>query len=152
MYFGDTNLFLAWSDDLIHWSPVLEKGDLKPVLTPRPGMFDSRLVESGPYALMTAKGILLIYNGMNLDEGGDPNLSKGAYCGGQALFDLSDPSKEIGRLADNFIKPEKPYETEGQVNQVCFLEGMVYFQGRWLLYYGTADSKIAVAVSGTSIQ
>lgn len=28
---------------------------------------------------------------------------------------------------------------------MCFLEGMVFFKGKWFLYYGTADSKIAVA-------
>jgi predicted GH43/DUF377 family glycosyl hydrolase len=149
MYFGDTNLFMAWSEDLIHWTPVLENGNLKAVLTPRSKMFDSRLVESGPYALITRKGILLIYNGMNLDSGGDPNLPPGAYCGGQALFDLKDPTKLVNRLDQYFIKPDRPYELTGQVNQVCFLEGLVYFKSRWFLYYGTADSKIAVAVSST---
>ena len=66
MYFGDTDLFIASSDDLIHWTPVEENGGLKPVLKPRPGYFDSRLVESGPYALLTERGIVLIYNSMNL--------------------------------------------------------------------------------------
>jgi predicted GH43/DUF377 family glycosyl hydrolase len=32
------------------------------------------------------------------------------------------------------------------VNNVCFVEGLVFFRNQWLLYYGTADSKIAVAV------
>jgi hypothetical protein len=32
-----------------------------------------------------------------------------------------------------------------QVGNVVFIEGLVFFKGRWLLYYGTADSKIAVA-------
>jgi beta-1,2-mannosidase len=146
MYFGDTNLFMASSDDLIHWTPVEENNALKPVLTPRPKMFDSRLVESGPYALVTDKGILLLYNGMNLDEGGDPKLAKGAYCSGQALFDVNDPTKLIGRLEEHFMMPDKPYELNGQVNQVCFIEGMVPFKGKWYLYYGTADSKIAAAI------
>jgi predicted GH43/DUF377 family glycosyl hydrolase len=52
----------------------------------------------------------------------------------------------IARLEENFIKPDKPYEIQGQVNQVCFLEGMAFFKDKWYLYYGTADSKIAVAV------
>ncbi len=151
MYFGDTNLFLAWSEDLFHWTTVEENNDLKPVLRPMPKRFDSRLVESGPYALITEKGILLIYNGMNLDSGGDPNLPPGAYCGGQALFDLKDPSKLINRLDQYFIKPDRPYEISGQINQVCFLEGLVYFKGQWFLYYGTADSKIAVAVSNSTL-
>jgi predicted GH43/DUF377 family glycosyl hydrolase len=146
MYFGDTDLFMATSEDLIHWQPVLENGKLKSVLKPRPGYFDSRLVESGPYALLTENGILLLYNGMNLDEGGDPEIAKGAYCSGQALFDANDPSKLINRLEKNFLRPDQPYEIQGQVNQVCFIEGMVPYKNKWFLYYGTADSKIGVAV------
>lgn len=150
MYFGDTDLFMATSDDLIHWTPLLKGDSLQSVLKPRPKMFDSRLVESGPYALITKDGILLMYNGMNLDEGGDPALPKGAYCSGQALFDLQDPSKLIDRTANYFLKPDKEYEITGQVNQVCFIEGLVPFKGKWFLYYGTADSKIAVAVMDPS--
>jgi predicted GH43/DUF377 family glycosyl hydrolase len=146
MYFGDTDLFMATSTDLITWEPIEENGKLKSVLKPRPGYFDSRLVESGPYALLTGNGILLPYNGMNLDTGGDPKLSAGAYCAGQALFGSNDPTRLIDRTENYFLAPDKPYEIEGQVNQVCFIEGMVPFDGKWFLYYGTADSRIAVAV------
>lgn len=146
MYFGDTDLFMATSTDLIHWNPVEENEKLKSVLKPRKGYFDSRLVESGPFALLTDKGILLIYNGMNLDNGGDPSLAQGAYCSGQALFDRNHPTQLIDRLEKNFLMPDKPYEISGQINQVCFVEGMVPFNGKWFLYYGTADSKIGVAV------
>jgi beta-1,2-mannosidase len=146
MYFGDTDLFMASSEDLIHWSPVEENGKLKSVLRPRAGQFDSRLVESGPFAMLTDKGILMIYNSMNLDSGGDSTIAKGAYCAGQALFDANDATQLIGRLEQNFLAPDKPYEVTGQVNQVCFVEGLVHFNDKWFLYYGTADSKIAVAV------
>lgn len=147
MYFGDTDLFLATSEDLIHWQPVEENNTIKSVLHPRKGYFDSRLVESGPYALLTEKGIVLLYNGMNLDRGGDSTLAKGAYCAGQALFDANDPTKLLDRLEKNFLRPDQPYEISGQINQVCFVEGLVPFRGKWFLYFGTADSKIAVAVS-----
>lgn len=146
MYFGDTDLFMATSEDLVHWNPVEENGKLTSVLKPRKGYFDSRLVESGPYALLTGRGILLIYNGMNLDIGGDSTLARGAYSLGQALFDKNDPTTTIARLEKNFMHPDKPYELSGQISQVCFAEGLVYFKNRWFLYYGTADSKIAVAV------
>jgi|TARA_R110002096_G_scaffold50108_3_gene131867 predicted GH43/DUF377 family glycosyl hydrolase len=148
MYFGDTDLFLAYSDDLINWSPLLEEGNLKSVLKPRPGYFDSRLVESGPYALLREEGILLLYNGMNLgeNENRDTTLAPGAYSAGQALFAKDNPGILIDRSETYFLTPEKPYETEGQVNLVCFIEGMVPYNGKWFLYYGTADSKIAVAV------
>ena len=50
-----------------------------------------------------------------------------------------------------FMKPDKPYEISGQVNHVCFVEGLVKFKNKWFLYYGTADSKIAVAVRGCTM-
>jgi predicted GH43/DUF377 family glycosyl hydrolase len=146
MYWGDTDLFLATSEDLIHWKPVEADGKLLSVLKPRPGYFDSRLVESGPFALLTERGIVLPYNGMNLDSGGDTTLAKGAYCSGQALFASEDPTKLTNRLEKNFLRPDQPYEINGQVNQVCFIEGMVWFKEHWYLYYGTADSKIGVAI------
>lgn len=151
MYFGDTDLFMATSDDLLHWTPLEENDTLKSVLKPRPNYFDSRLVESGPFALITDKGIVLIYNGMNLDTGGNPLYASGAYCAGQALFDPESPSEVLGRLEAPFMIPDRDYETRGQINQVCFLEGMVPFRGKWFLYYGTADSKIAVAVNDDSL-
>ncbi len=146
MYWGDTDLFLATSNDLIHWSPVEEGGKPKSILRPRPGYFDSRLVESGPFALFGENGILLIYNGMNQDTDGDPDIAAGAYSAGQVLFDKDDPSRLVGRLEKNFLSPDRPYEITGQVNQVCFVEGMVHFKNHWYLYYGTADSKIGVAI------
>ncbi len=148
MYFGDTDLFMATSDDLIHWD-VAENEESKKmisVLHPRAGYFDSRLVEPGPYALLRENGILLIYNGSNASNYNDPDLPKFTYAAGQALFDKEKPFKLISRMEDNFIHPDKPYEKTGEVNEVCFIEGLVYFRDQWLLYYGTADSKIAVAI------
>ena len=119
---------------------------LKIVVAPRSGHWDSQLVESGPPAMITKDGILLIYNGMNRRSDGDSSLPEGMYGGGQVLLNKNDPTKVVRRLDHNFIRPDKPYEITGQVGQVCFLEGVADFKGRWLLYYGTADSRIAVAV------
>ena len=147
MYWGDSGIWAATSDDLIHWTPVMDMDGirLKTVVAPRLGHWDSKLVESGPPAMITKDGILLIYNGMNQRSVGDSSLPEGMYGGGQVLLDSTDPTRVMQRLEHNFIRPDKPYEITGQVNQVCFLEGLAAFGGRWLLYYGTADSKIAVA-------
>lgn len=149
MYFGDTNLFMATSDDLINWevSENAESGKMISVLHPRMGYFDSRLVEPGPYALVKDEGILLIYNGSNAANFNDPALPKFTYAAGQALFDKDQPYKLIDRTENYFIHPDKDYEKVGEVNEVCFVEGLVYYKERWFLYYGTADSKIAVAVA-----
>ena len=148
MYFGDTSIFMAYSEDLIHWE-VAENAESKKmisVLHPRMGYFDSRLVEPGPYALITDDGILLIYNGSNAENFNDTNLPKYTYAAGQALFDKTAPYKLIDRTDNYFIHPDKDYEKVGEVNEVCFVEGLVYFKDQWFLYYGTADSKIAVAI------
>lgn len=146
MYWGDTDLFLATSTDMINWKPVEgRKKMLTSVLRPRPGYFDSQLVEPGPFALLTPKGILLIYNSANNAETGDKSLPHMTYAAGQVLFDAEKPDKVIARAGSHFLHPDRPYEITGQVNNVCFVEGLVWFKGRWLLYYGTADSKIAVA-------
>lgn len=147
MYFGDTNLFMATSDNLIDWEVAEneESGQRISVLHPRMGYFDSRLVEPGPYALVKDEGILLIYNASNAANFNDPKLPKFTYAAGQALFDKEAPFKLIGRTESHFIYPDKDYEKVGEVNEVCFVEGLVYYKQKWFLYYGTADSKIAVA-------
>jgi predicted GH43/DUF377 family glycosyl hydrolase len=148
MYFGDTDLFIATSDDLIHWE-IAENAESKKmisVLHARMGYFDSRLVEPGPYALIRDEGILLIYNGSNAANFNDSTLPKFTYSAGQALFDKNGPYKLIARTDSSFIRPDKPYEKIGEVNEVCFVEGLVHYKNKWFLYYGTADSKIAVAV------
>ena len=149
MYFGDIDLFMASSTDLIHWDVLIneESGKMISVLHPRAGYFDSRLVEPGPYALLKDEGILLIYNSSNAANYNDPNLPKFTYAAAQALFDKSQPYKLLYRTESYFIYPDKDYEKIGEVNEVCFVEGLVFFKDQWFLYYGTADSKIAVAVA-----
>ena len=150
MYFGDTDLFMAYSTNLIDWT-VLENAEnnkMVSVLHPRPGYFDSRLVEPGPYALWTKDGINLIYNASNAANNNDPNLPQFTYAAGQALFSATKPYQLIDRTKGYFIYPDKDYEKIGEVNEVCFVEGMVFFKDKWFLYYGTADSKLGVAIAG----
>jgi len=147
MYWGDTNIFLASSDDLIHWTPIeTNEKKLRTIFGPRNGKFDSDLVEPGPPAMLTDSGIVLIYNSRNVPAKGDTSLAEGTYAASQILFDKNDPSNVLQRMDTYFMKPDKPYEISGQVNHVCFLEGLVNYKNKWFLYYGTADSKIAAAV------
>ncbi len=148
MYFGDTDLFLATSKDLRHWDILenAETGVRLSVLKPRAGYFDSRLVEPGPYALLRKEGILLIYNSSNAANFNEARFPKFTYAAGQVLFDARLPYKVLSRTVAPFIWPDKPYEKIGEVNEVCFVEGLVPFKGKWFLYYGTADSKIAVSI------
>ena len=86
----------------------------------------------------------MLYNG----KGDNPKRLGGhdtMYQGGQLLLDPQNPTCVISRTTRPFISPTEPFELEGQVMPTCFLEGLVCFHGNYFLYYGTADSKVAVA-------
>lgn len=149
MYWGELFMNLARSENGVDWEPMLnEDGELLKVFTPTPGAFDSHLVEPGPPAIYTDKGILLFYNGKNLSgEGASDQVPEGTYCGGQVLFDKDNPAKMVQRLEDPFICPDLPHEISGQYQAgTTFVEGLVIFKGKWYLYYGTADSMVGLAI------
>ncbi len=134
MYFGDSSIWIARSKDMVHWETDRDWI----VLKPRRGYFDSKLVEPGPPPIIVGDKILLIYNGA------DDNL---VYSVGWAIFSLEDPTKLIARAEEPILTPETYWEKFGQVRNVVFAEGLVYFNGKWFLYYGAADTFVCVAVA-----
>lgn len=152
MYWGEGAIHLATSSDLIHWTPV-EDAAGKPieVLTRRPGHFDSGFPEVGPPPILTSKGIVVLYNGKNDPDHGDPALGANAYAAGQALFNATDPAKLITRDDSPSLKPEQPFEKTGQyVAGTTFAEGLIRFRNQWFLYYGCADSAVGVVSTAVS--
>jgi predicted GH43/DUF377 family glycosyl hydrolase len=147
MYFSDTSVNIATSDNLIDWFPASDSnGRMLAVLRPRFGRFDSSLCEAGPPAVLTPRGIVLIYNGQNASPRGDASIPAGAYCAGEALFDGRHPSNVLDRINTPFLQPERPYEVTGQyANGTVFVEGLAWFHRHWVLAYGTADSMVALA-------
>jgi beta-1,2-mannosidase len=150
MYWGEQGVNLAWSENLFDWHPLLdEKGDLKYLITPRKHKFDSHLTECGPPALLTDKGVVLLYNGRNVEnDDADPTLPKGTYSVGQVVFDAQNLETVVSRSENPFLKPTLPHEKTGQYQAgTTFAEGLVYFKHQWFLYYGTADSFVGLAIS-----
>jgi predicted GH43/DUF377 family glycosyl hydrolase len=140
MYWGEGTIACATSDDLIHWQPG------PALLKPRNHKFDSILAEAGPPAVLTTNGIVLLYNGKNRPQSGDPGIGPNAYAVGQALFDAKDPAHLLARLDQPCFKPEAAFERTGQYQGgTTFAEGLVYFHKTWFLYYGCADSLVGVA-------
>jgi len=174
MYWGEGVIYAATSDDLIHWTPleietapdryltwrpqtethlagwkvdrVPRSLGLHPIAWPRRRRFDSLLTEPGPPAVLTEAGIVLIYNGGNHAEFGEPGTPHRAYQPGQMLLDAADPTAVIARPREPFLRID-PAEADGQVGNVCFAEGLVAFKGEWLLYVGLADSRLGVSAA-----
>lgn len=148
MYWGEEHVYAASSLNLVDWEPLLDgNGKLKQLASPRKGFFDSDLTECGPPAILTKKGIVLLYNGKNSAKDGDKRFPANSYCAGQFLFDLHNPEQLKGRLDLPFLRPMEAFEKSGQyVDGTVFIEGLTYFKNKWYLYYGCADSKVAVAM------
>ena len=149
MYWGEGAIHLATSPDLIHWTPVEDaQGAPIELLRPRPGHFDSSFPETGPPPVLTDAGIVVLYNGKNAPDAGDPDLGPNAYAAGEALFDTHDPSHLLAQAEHPDLKPETTYEKTGQyVAGTTFAEGLVYFHDQWFLYYGCADSLVSVVIA-----
>lgn len=131
-----TQMSIANSDDLLHWTDVLDH----PVLTSRPKMFDAQVVEPGPAPVITNNGIFLIYNGAD-----DNNV----YRTGWVLFDKNDPTKVVARSQEPIFEPVYDWEKVGQVPNVVFVEGLARDGNRWLFYYGGADKYVGAASAVT---
>jgi beta-1,2-mannosidase len=149
MYWGEGAIHLATSSDLINWSPVEDaKGAPVEVLRPRAGHFDSSFPEVGPPPILTKAGIVVVYNGKNASANGDAGIGVNAYAAGEALFSASDPAKLLEQTDEPVLKPMMPYEKTGQYAAgTTFAEGLVLFEKKWFLYYGCADSLVAVVIA-----
>lgn len=146
----DRQVSLAHSDDLIHWTPVLDHAGKPLLVLPKnkPGYFDSLLTEPGPPALLTSHGIVFFYNGMS--DGritSSPRIPAHRYSAGQALFAGDDPAHLLERPQRPYFWPQEAWEKTGQYKYgTTFTEGLAWFKNRWFLFYGAADTDVGMAI------
>jgi predicted GH43/DUF377 family glycosyl hydrolase len=136
--FGNPNdssgIWISYSPDLIYW------GRSRPVLNPRPGLWDDLKVGAGAVPIKTDKGWLTIYHGVTHTGAGL------IYRLGACMLDLKDPSRVIARGEDAILWPEHPYEMSGRVGNVIFTcNALLQDDGTVRIYYGAADTCVALA-------
>ncbi|TDE27288.1 MULTISPECIES: glycoside hydrolase family 130 protein [Flavobacterium] len=79
--------------------------------------------------LWTEEGWLVITHGVGAMR---------RYCIGASLFDLDDPSKEIGRLKEPLLSPQED-EREGYVPNVVYSCGSIIHNNSLILPYAVSD-------------
>src|SRR5260221_4900140 len=97
-------------------------------------------VELGAPPLKTDTGWLVIYSYIKNYVADNKGFGIEAV-----LLDLHDPRKVIGRTTLPMLTPEETYELEGEVPKVIFPSGAVVKQDRLYVYYGAADTRVALA-------
>ncbi len=133
-----THMWIAYSPDLVHW------GQHEIIMEARSGgWWDSNKIGLGPQPIETADGWLVIYHGVR------DTASGSIYRVGLALLDLDEPHKVVRRSEQWVLGPTEPYERVGDVGHATFPCGAVADNdsGKLYLYYGVADTSVAVAVA-----
>ena len=131
--FGD--IFLSESNDLEFWGKhrfVMGKGT---------NWWEDLKIGGGPVPIETSEGWLLFYHGVQ-------NSCNGfVYSIGGAILDINDPSIVKYRSDSFLFTPEEWYETNGNTTNVCFPCATLCDPdtGRIAIYYGAADTYVAVA-------
>lgn len=131
--FGD--IFLSESPDLVYW------GKHRHVMGKRDEWWQNLKIGGGAAPVETDEGWLLFYHGVTGTCNGY------VYSIGGAILDLEQPSVVRYRCENFLITPEEWYEERGFVPNVCFPCATVCdpSDGRIAIYYGAADSYVALA-------
>jgi len=137
---GEAHIWLSFSPDLKHW------GDHVILIMTRHAYWDCHRVGLGCQPVETPEGWLLFYHGVR-------NTTSGAiYRLGLALLDAEEPWKVIRRADEWVLGPREIYERVGDVGGVVFPSGVTVDEkaDKLNLYYGAADSTVAVATAKLS--
>jgi predicted GH43/DUF377 family glycosyl hydrolase len=107
----------------------------------RGAWWDANRIGMSPPPIETPEGWLMIYHGVRRTP------SSSIYRLGLALFALEQPEKCLNRGDSWIFAPEADYEHQGDVQDVVFPCGYTIApDGDTIhLYYGAADSSIALA-------
>jgi len=133
------HIWISWSPDLKHWSDhhIL-------IRARRGGWWDAAKIGLSTPPLRTPDGWLILYHGVRVTASG------ALYRLGLALLDLHDPMKVIARSDEWVFQPERDYERFGDVDNVVFPCGWIEDGDNLRVYYGAADSRVALATAKTS--
>jgi beta-1,4-mannooligosaccharide/beta-1,4-mannosyl-N-acetylglucosamine phosphorylase len=137
---GEAHMWISFSPDLKHW------GDHRPLIMTRAAYWDCHRVGLACQPIETDHGWMLFYHGVR-------NTTAGAiYRVGLALLDLNSPWKLLRRSAEWILGPRASYERIGDVGDVVFPSGAIVHKetDQLYLYYGAADSTVAVAIAKLS--
>ncbi len=130
------NIWISESDDLIQWGNprcVLEEAEA-------PG-WDSGKVGAGPPPIEVPEGWFLIFHGVEQLE------NSWEYRFGMALLDKERPNLLLKRWPEWVFGPQEPYEMRPDNSGVVFPTGIVIKDDRLFVYYGAADTTVALATA-----
>jgi len=132
----ESNIWLSFSPNLKHW------GDHQELIRARRGSWwDANKIGLSAPPMETKEGWLILYHGVRTTASGS------IYRLGLVLLDLEEPCRVLRRSEEWVFGPKARYEREGDVDDVVFPCGWTEKNGSIFMYYGAADSCIALATA-----
>jgi beta-1,2-mannobiose phosphorylase / 1,2-beta-oligomannan phosphorylase len=128
--FGKPEIWLAESPDLIDW------GHHSRLIGIRKNDWEDGKVGGGAPPFLTPQGWVVIYHAAN---------KANRYVLAAALLDKDDPCRVLARSEHPLLEPEAEYEVKGFYGNVVFTCGVIPEDGKVKVYYGAADTCMALA-------
>jgi predicted GH43/DUF377 family glycosyl hydrolase len=137
---GEAHMWISFSPDLKHW------GDHRTLIRTRSAYWDGHRVGLACQPIETSQGWMIFYHGVRSTTAGQ------IYRVGLALLDLEEPWRVLRRSDEWVLGPRATYERIGDVSGVVFPTGAIVHKetNQLNLYYGAADSTVAVATANLS--
>jgi len=137
---GEAHMWISFSPDLKHW------GDHRTLIRTRSAYWDCHRVGLACQPIETPQGWMIFYHGVRSTTAGQ------IYRVGLALLDLEEPWRVLRRSDEWVLGPRELYERIGDVSGVVFPTGAIVHKetNQLNLYYGAADSAVAVATANLS--
>lgn len=154
-HFARPEMWLAWSDDLIHWGahePFFGGTTQQSPTTPATGAsanaaasvnWSMGRVGGGCPPIETPQGWLEIYHGNNKAPNSPPG-DVGIYMAAALLLDIDNPRRILKQSQEPIMVPEADFEQKGFVANVAFPTAIIDRKDRYHVYYGAADTSVGV--------
>ena len=121
------------------WNNQLHTLPSRIVLDPK-YRYENKLIGGGCVPIETKDGWLLIYHAVESAKFGN------VYHASVALLDKNNPQKVIARLQEPLFSPDEVWEKKGHVANVVFPSTALAEGNNLVIFYGAADTKIAVKI------
>jgi len=128
---GTPDIWCAFSPDGVHW------GQHHRLFGVPEGWQEMKRFGAGAPPFKTKEGWVEVFHAADQTN---------RYVLGIAVFDLEDPRKIIRIVQEPIMQPEAEFELKGFYGNVVFTCGLVERESEIWIYYGCADTSMAVAV------
>jgi len=140
LYWGDTSITLATSNDLLNWT------NHNVFIAPRPNNFDSLLVESGPPPMLLSTGDYIFFH-----NSADKTL---AYHPEWVVINGTDPTQIVQRAEAPLLSPSMFPWAVGTAPNLCNVPNVIFLEAAhptsatdvFRVYFGGSDDVIGTAL------